>query len=129
MNYLEKEFGRIKLKVFGRNNIEYVIENFLLILTTYYKTKLINIEQLKEYSLGYPESFSSIEEYSEGVIHSQDDYLVFIMNASSENAFLEDKDRIYNLLIISVSDNKIKKCYQMLYENDKILQYVIEQFK
>lgn len=129
MNYLEKEFGRIILEVFGRNNIEYVIENFLLILTTYYKAKLINIEQLKEYSLGYPESFSSIEEYSEGVIHSQDNYLVFIMNASSENAFLEDKDRIYNLLIISVSDNKIKKCYQMFYENDKILQYVIEQFK
>lgn len=128
MNYLEKEFGRIILEVFGRNNIEYVIENFLLILTTYYKAKLINIEQLEEYSLGYPESFSSIEEYSEGVIHSQDNYLVFIMNASSENAFLEDKDRIYNLLIISVSDNKFKKCYQMFYENDKILQYVIEQF-
>lgn len=50
------------------------------------------------------------------------------MNASSENAFLEDKDKIYNLLIISVCDNKIKKCYQMFYENDKILQYVIEQF-
>lgn len=129
MNCLEKEFGRIKLEVFGRNNIEYVIENFLLILTTYYKAKLINIEQLKEFSLGYPDTFSSIEEYSEGVIHSQDDYLVIIMNASSENAFLEDKDKIYNLLIISVSDNKIKKCYQMFYENDKILQYVIEQFK
>lgn len=92
MNYLEKEFERIKLKVFGSSNIEYVIENFILILTTYYKAELINIEQLKEYSLGYPDSFSSIEEYSEDFIHSQDNYLVFIMNASSENAFLADED-------------------------------------
>lgn len=129
MNYLEKEFEQIKLEVFGRSNIEYVIENFILILTTYYKAELINIEQLKEYSLGYPDSFSSVEEYSEDFIHSQDNYFVFIMNASSENAFLEDEDKKYNLLIISVSDNKIKKCYQMFYENDKILQYVIEQFK
>lgn len=44
MNYLEKEFDRIKLEVFGRSNIEYVIENFILILTTYYKAELINIE-------------------------------------------------------------------------------------
>lgn len=29
MNYLEKEFERIKLEVFGRSNIEYVIENFI----------------------------------------------------------------------------------------------------
>lgn len=100
-----------------------------MILTTYYKAELINIEQLKEYSLGYPDSFSSVEEYSEDFIHSQDNYLVFIMNASSENAFLADEDKIYNLLIISVSNNKIKKYYQMFYENDKILQYVIERFK
>lgn len=127
MNYLDKGFERIKLKLFGRSNIEYVIENFLLILTTYYKAELINIEQLKEYSLEYPDSFSSIEEYSEDFIHSQDNYLIFIMSASSENAFLANEK--YNLLIISVSNNKIKKCYQKFYENDKILQYVIEQFE
>lgn len=78
--------------------------------------------------MGCPDSFSSIEEYSEDFIHSQDNYLIFIMNASSENAFLADEDKKYNLLIISVSNNKIKKCYKMFYENDKILQYVIEQF-
>lgn len=105
-----------------------MLENFLLIITKYFKAKQISLEQLKEIPLGYPDSFSIIEEYSENFIHAQDNYRIFIMDASSENAYLEDEEKKYNLLIISVNDNKIKKYYQMFYGNDKILQYVIEQF-
>lgn len=129
MNYLENEFERIKLEIFGKSNIEYVLENFLLIITKYFKAKQIILDQLKEIPLGYPDSFSSIEEYSENFIHAQDNYRILIMDASSENAFLKDEEKKYNLLIISVNDNKIKKHYQIFYENDKILQYVLEQFK
>lgn len=129
MNYLENEFERIKLEIFGKSDIEYVLENFLLIITKYFKAKQISLDQLKEIHLGYPDSFSSIEEYSENFIHAQDNYRILIMDASSENAFLKDEEKKYNLLIISVNDNKIKKHYQIFYENDKILQYVIEQFK
>lgn len=129
MNYLENEFERIKLEIFGKSDIEYVLENFLLIITKYFKAKQISLDQLKEIPLGYPDSFSSIEEYSEYFIHAQDNYRILIMDASSENAFLKDEEKKYNLLIINVNDNKIKKHYQIFYENDKILQYVIEQFK
>lgn len=128
MSNKEQFFEQIKVKVFGTTDIKYTLENMLLILTGFYKAKPINIEQLKDYSLGYPDSFSTIEEYSEGLITSKDDYMIVLIDASTENQFLDDRYRKYDLIIISSTNNKIIKIFRRIESEDRSLEYVIDQF-
>ena len=128
MNYLETEFNTVKQSVFHKTDIELSTDNFITIMVKYFKAKIITVNELKNLPLDYPESFSSIEEFSENFITSSDEYLIFLTDMRSDNDFLEENERRYNLLIIKSTNNKIKNYYCNYHEGRETVQYIIEKF-
>lgn len=131
MSVYANEFKKIVKEVFP-SGMEYTASNLIVLLTEKLKAKQIELDDVKNYVKEYKEYahyFYNVEDYTEGAIKPDEDYMVFINDALTYNAFYDKDERLYNLVIFSVRDEKVVRVFSNVNEGiGDFMQYIVEQF-
>lgn len=112
--------------------MEYTLKNLLLLMKLKFKVKQIELEEIKNYIREYKEYahyFYNVEDYTEGMIMSDENYMVFINDTLTYNSWNDEDERLYNLIIISIQGEKVIKSFSNVHEGiGDFWQYTVERF-
>lgn len=127
----EEEFKKITKEIFP-SGMEYTLSNLLLLMKLKFKATQIELDEIKNYIKEYREHahyFYNVEDYTEGMILPDENYMVFINDALVYNSWHKEDERLYNLIIISTQGEKVIKSFSNVNEGiGDFLQYTVEQF-
>lgn len=110
-------------------NKNYDVQKLFEILEKNYKLKEVALQELYKYFSEYSKD-SSLKEITEGYIQNDEDSKIYIKDASSENGFLPDEQKKYDLYILSYKNKKlISSFYREEFGGNIELIRLIESFK
>lgn len=106
-----------------------MVQELFKIIKNDYKAKEISLSKVSKYFLEYGDK-PTISEISEGYISANEDFKIFIKDANTENSFLPDELRKYDMYIISYKNGKLLSVfYREEFGENKELVNLIESFK
>ncbi len=108
-----KEYDRI-IKQWFPNGMDYTVENIIFLFKKEFNARQIDIEDIPKYikdCRDYPHFFKTIEDYTEDSISSNEDYLIFVSDAISDNKYRKEDDKLFNLIVLSVEGDKVINYY------------------
>lgn len=110
-------------------NKDFDVNNLFEVIEKKYKLKQVPLQELYKYFSEYKKD-SSLSEITEGYLQLGERVRVYIRDASTENAFLPDELKKYDLYILCYADKKlISTFYREEFREDEELINLIESFK
>lgn len=105
------------------------VENLFKVIEEKYKLKQVSLHELYKYFSEYKKD-SSLSEITEGYLHPGEHVKIYVRDASTENAFLPDDLRKYDLYVLCYAGkNLISTFYREEFgENEEIIN-LIETYK
>ena len=108
-----KEYNRV-IKQWFPNGMDYTVENIIFLFEKEFNARQIDMQDIPKYikeCRDYPHYFQTIEDYTEDFISSNEDYLIFVSDAISDNNYREEEDKLFNLIVLSVEGDKVINYY------------------
>ena len=126
-----KEYDRV-IKQWFPNGMDYTVENIIFLFKKEFNARQIDIEDIPNYikeCRDYPNFFKTIKDYTEDSISSNEDYLIFVSDAISDNKYRKEEDKLFNLIVLSVEGDKVINYYSNAYGgNGDFMMLIADKF-
>lgn len=126
-----KEYDRV-IKQWFPNGMDYTVENIIFLFEKEFNARQIDVEDIPKYikeCRNYPHYFQTIEDYTEDSISSNEEYLIFVSDAISDNNYREEEDKLFNLIVLSVEGDKVINYYSNAYGgNGDFMMLIADKF-
>lgn len=94
--------------------MDFTVENIIFLFEKEFNARQIDVKDIPKYikeCRDYPHYFQTIEDYTEDSISSNEEYLIFVSDAISDNNYREEEDKLFNLIVLSVEGDKVINYY------------------
>ena len=108
-----KEYDKV-IKQWFPSGMDYTVENIIFLFEKEFNARQIDMQDIPKYikeCRDYPHYFQTIEDYTEDSISSNEEYLIFVSDAISDNNYREEEDKLFNLIVLSVEGDKVINYY------------------
>ena len=110
-------------------NKDFDVNNLFEVIEKRYKLKQVSLQDLYKYFSEYKKD-SSLSEITEGYLQSGEHVKIYVRDASTENAFLPDELRKYDLYILCYTGkNLISTFYREEFGVNEEIINLIETYK
>ena len=127
-----KEYDRVIKKWFP-NGMDYTVENIVFLFEKEFNARQIDMEDIPKYikeCRDYSQYFQTIEDYTEDSISSNEEYLIFVSDAISDNKYREEDDKLFNLIVLSVEGDKVVNYYSNSHGgNGDFMMLIADKFR